>query len=228
MSFDYQRVTRIAKTVPDNENIFPDSTRPQDIISYCARVSNPDNQLNFDTADKLIRYLINHAHWSPFEMVNVVLCVTTTRDIGRQILRHGFRFQEFSGRYAEYDDAYEFYREARLQDPKNRQKSIRVDDPILQQKWNRRQKRLRDRAYRDYRWALRNGIAKECARVVLPEGLTISQMYINGDLRRWMHYCLVRRDTNTSQNEHVDIADKAWAILCEEFSFLKEMGKIEL
>lgn len=225
--FEYQKVVKIAKTVPDNENIFPDSTRSEDIISYCARVSNPDNQLNFDTADKLIRYLIREAHWSPFEMVNVVLGVTTTRDIGRQMLRHGFKFQEFSGRYAEYDDSFEFYREARLKDPTNRQKSIRVDDPVLQGRWNKKQKRIRGRAYRDYRWALRKGMAKECARVLLPEGLTLSTMYVNGDLRRWMHYCLVRRGNGT-QEEHIDIANKAWEILTNEFSFLREMGRIEV
>lgn len=180
-------------------------------IAYVARVSNPSNQNNHLTADKLLRYLAKHAHWSPFEMVNVVMEINTTRDIGRQILRHrSFSFQEFSQRYADPTGDLGFrHREARLQDTSNRQNSIETDDQELALKWLRKQDSVLDVASEAYEWAINNGVAKEQARAVLPEGLTNSRMYMNGTLRSWIHYCQLRMKEGT-QKEHREIATMAW------------------
>ena len=179
----------------------------QELIAYCARVSNPSNQLNTDTSEKLIRYLVKHQHWSPLEMVSACIEITTTRDIARQILRHrSFSFQEFSQRYADPTRDLSFVtREARLQDPKNRQNSVEVDDTQLQNEWFRAQQRVIYAAKREYKWAIANGIAKEQARAVLPEGLIESRIYMNGTLRSWVHYCELR-SKNGTQKEHMEIA----------------------
>jgi thymidylate synthase (FAD) len=190
----------------------------EDMIVYMARVSNPSNQSMIRGDEKLIRYLIKNQHWSPFEMVNVVMEINTTRDIARQILRHrSFAFQEFSQRYADptKDLGFEL-REARLQDTKNRQNSIETDDRELQDKWNLMQQTLINNAEHAYNWAIDNGIAKEQARVVLPEGNTQSRMYMNGTLRSWIHYCELRR-SNGTQKEHMEIAEECWKIIAEKF-----------
>ena len=174
-------------------------------IAYVARVSNPANQNNNDNAEKLVRYLIKHQHWSPLEMVNVCLEIETTRDIARQILRHrSFTFQEFSQRYAVADLGFE-YKEARLQDVKNRQNSIKNDDEQLNEVWLKFQKDVILEATKTYQWAINNGIAKEQARAVLPEGVTVSRLYMNGTLRSWVHYIQLR-SANGTQKEHQDIA----------------------
>ena len=174
-------------------------------IAYVARVSNPANQNNNDNAEKLVRYLIKHQHWSPLEMVNVCLEIETTRDIARQILRHrSFSFQEFSQRYAVADLGFE-YKEARLQDVKNRQNSIKNNDEQLNEVWLKFQKDVILEATKTYQWAINNGIAKEQARAVLPEGITVSRLYMNGTLRSWVHYIQLR-SANGTQKEHQDIA----------------------
>ena len=174
-------------------------------VAYVARVSNPANQNNNDNAEKLVRYLIKHQHWSPLEMVNVCLEIETTRDIARQILRHrSFSFQEFSQRYAVADLGFE-YKEARLQDVKNRQNSIKNNDEQLNEVWLKFQKDVILEATKTYQWAINNGIAKEQARAVLPEGVTVSRLYMNGTLRSWVHYIQLR-SANGTQKEHQDIA----------------------
>ena len=182
-------------------------TDAQELIAYCARVSNPSNQLNSETSEKLIRYLVRHAHWSPLEMVSACVEITTTRDIARQILRHrSFSFQEFSQRYADPTKDLKFVtREARLQDPKNRQNSVEVEDQLLQNEWYRSQQRVIYAAQREYEWAIKNGIAKEQARAVLPEGLIESRLYMNGTLRSWIHF-IELRSGNGTQKEHQLIA----------------------
>jgi thymidylate synthase (FAD) len=188
-------------------------------IAYMARVSNPDNQDNPEYS-KLIGYLMKHKHWSPFEMVNACLEITTTRDIARQILRHrSFSFQEFSQRYA-VADGYE-YAEARLQDDKNRQNSIEVEDRELQRYWNELQIDVLVQAKRSYEAALQAGIAKEVARKVLPEGITTSKMYMNGTLRSWLHYISVRTDPST-QKEHRVVAEQCKELLAKEFPKVME------
>ena len=178
----------------------------QELVAYTARVSNPDNQDNAETADKLLKYLIKHKHWSPFEMVNICLEIKTTRDIARQILRHrSFSFQEFSQRYAVAQDFT--LREARMQDYKNRQNSIENADMDLQKTWERKQQGVIDEAKLAYQWALDKGIAKEQARAVLPEGNTMSTLYVNGTLRSWIHYIELRKDAGT-QKEHRVVAEK--------------------
>ena len=176
-----------------------------DIVSYCARVSNPANQNNTDTNEKLVRYLMKHNHWSPFEMVSICLEIETTRDIARQILRHrSFSFQEFSQRYAIADLGFE-WKDARLQDTKNRQNSIETDDEKLQNDWVMKQRMLVEASKDAYDWAIKNGIAKEQARAVLPEGNTVTRMYMNGTLRSWIHYIQLRSGNGT-QKEHRDVA----------------------
>ena len=190
----------------------------EDMIVYMARVSNPSNQSMTRGDEKLIRYLIKNQHWSPFEMVNVVMEINTTRDIARQILRHrSFAFQEFSQRYADptKDLGFEL-REARLQDTTNRQNSIETDDKELQDKWNLMQQTLINNAEHAYNWAIDNGIAKEQARAVLPEGNTQSRMYMNGTLRSWIHYCELRR-SNGTQKEHMEVANDCWKIISDKF-----------
>jgi thymidylate synthase (FAD) len=178
-----------------------------DQIAYCARVSNPSNQNNTETSEKLVRYLIKNQHWSPLEMVSVCLEIETTRDIARQILRHrSFSFQEFSQRYADPTKDLDFVtREARLQDNKNRQNSIDVEDNLLQNEWYRAQQRVIYAAQREYAWAIENGIAKEQARAVLPEGIMGSRLYMNGTMRSWVHYIQLR-SANGTQKEHREVA----------------------
>ena len=185
----------------------------QELIAFCARVSNPSNQLNSETSEKLINYLIKNYHWSPLEMVNVCLEIETTRDIARQILRHrSFSFQEFSQRYANPTEDLDFViREARLQDNKNRQNSIENENSELEIEWANKQKKVIENAISTYEWAIQNGIAKEQARVVLPEGNTVSRLYMNGTLRNWIHYIQLRASHGT-QKEHIEIA-KACALV---------------
>ena len=179
----------------------------QELIAFCARVSNPSNQFNNDTSEKLIRYLVRHQHWSPLEMVSACMEITTTRDIARQILRHrSFSFQEFSQRYADPTKDLEFVtRSGRLQDPKNRQNSIEHADHLLENEWYRAQQRVIYAAQREYEWAIKNGIAKEQARAVLPEGLIQSRLYMNGTLRSWIHFIQLRSGNGT-QLEHQAVA----------------------
>jgi thymidylate synthase (FAD) len=184
----------------------------QELIAYCARVSNPSNQFNTDTSEKLIRYLVKHAHWSPLEMVSACMEITTTRDIARQILRHrSFSFQEFSQRYADPTKDLNFVtREARFQDLKNRQNSVEIDKDnndqrLLDIEWYRAQQRVIYAARREYEWAIANGIAKEQARAVLPEGLIESRLYMNGTLRSWIHF-IELRSANGTQKEHMEVA----------------------
>lgn len=189
-----------------------------DIVAFCARVSNPSNQMNTQNTGRLIKYLANNKHWSPFEMVNVCLEIETTRDIGRQILRHrSMSFQEFSQRYANPLEDLKFeLREARLQDTKNRQNSIDIDDPQLQEEWNKKQQEVIDKATEAYTWAIEKGIAKEQARCVLPEGNTVSRLYVNGTLRSWIHYCELRSENGT-QKEHAEIAKACAKIIADVF-----------
>jgi thymidylate synthase (FAD) len=195
-------------------------TNAESLVAFCARVSNPSNQMNELTAQKLVQYLIKHKHWSPFEMVSVTVEIETTRDIARQILRHrSFSFQEFSQRYADPTGDLGFsHREARLQDTKNRQNSIELspDDRKIAERWEQEQKFLLDKTRLAYDWAIRNGIAKEQARAVLPEGLTNSRLYMAGTLRSWIHYCQLRCGPET-QKEHREVAQDCWDILLKEF-----------
>jgi len=198
----------------------------QDLIAYCARVSNPSNQMNTETSAKLIKYLVKHAHWSPLEMVNACLEIETTRDIAHQIVRHrSFSFQEFSQRYANPEDMADTFqtREARLQDAKNRQNSIEIDiDSELHDEWNRVQQGVIDKAKEAYDWAIRNGIAKEQARVVLPEGCTKTRLYMNGTLRSWIHY-IELRSANGTQKEHMDIAKECALVIAKIFPLMSEL-----
>jgi len=193
----------------------------QELIAYCARVSNPSNQYNTETSEKLINYLIKHQHWSPLEMVSACLEIETTRDIARQILRHrSFSFQEFSQRYADPTKDLDFVlREARLQDPKNRQNSIVTDDEELQKKWNKYQQNVINEARMAYQWAIENGIAKEQARSVLPEGNTISRLYMNGTLRSWVHFIQLR-SANGTQLEHQIIAKECACVIAAVFPMI--------
>lgn len=200
----------------------------QDLVAYCARVSNPSNQLNMETGEKLIRYLIKHKHWSPLEMASACLEITTTRDIARQILRHrSFSFQEFSQRYADPTKDLDFeIREARLQDLKNRQNSIPIDlkeaeARELNKLWVEKQQELIRLAKETYTWAVNNGIAKEQARAVLPEGNTVSRMYMNGTLRSWVHY-IELRSANGTQLEHIEIAKACAKVIVEAFPMIEE------
>ena len=205
----------------------------QELIAYCARVSNPSNQLNTETSDKLIRYLVKHQHWSPLEMVSACIEITTTRDIARQILRHrSFSFQEFSQRYAdptaELDKAF-VLREARFQDTKNRQNSVDFDmadeaQKLLAYEWERAQKRVLYAVKKEYKWAIDNGIAKEQARAVLPEGLTVSRMYMNGTLRSWIHYMELRA-SNGTQKEHREIAVACARAIAAIFPMAQDLVK---
>ena len=200
----------------------------QDLIAFCARVSNPSNQFNMETSEKLIRYLIKHKHWSPLEMVSACMEITTTRDIARQILRHrSFSFQEFSQRYADPTKDLSFVvREARLQDEKNRQNSVELEPTIgnamLQDEWRDRQLELIKLARETYEWAVNKGIAKEQARAVLPEGNTVSKMYMNGTLRSWVHF-IELRSGNGTQKEHREIALECAKVISEIFPIVKDL-----
>jgi len=199
-------------------------TDVQELVAFCARVSNPSNQLNTETSERLIRYLIQNQHWSPLEMVSACLEITTTRDIARQILRHrSFSFQEFSQRYADPTRDLNFVtREARLQDEKNRQNSVTVDDPLLQNEWYRAQQRVIYAAKREYEWAIANGIAKEQARAVLPEGLTESRLYVSGTLRSWLHFVELR-SANGTQREHQLVAQACAAVIAKIFPMASDL-----
>jgi thymidylate synthase (FAD) len=200
-------VKLVSYSQPTQEFLLQGIGDAQDLIAFCARVSNPSNQFNTETSTKLINYLIQHKHWSPLEMVSACLEITTTRDIARQILRHrSFSFQEFSQRYADPTKDLNFVtREARLQDPKNRQNSVETNDQDLQETWMARQRFVIEAAKQAYTWAIENGIAKEQARAVLPEGLTESRMYMNGTLRSWIHFIELRSGHGT-QKEHMEVA----------------------
>lgn len=215
------KIIAITQPLIDNEN----GTRmtPDEFVAYCARVSNPSNQMNSLTAPKLLSYCAKHKHWSVFETVDVVISIETTRDIARQILRHrSFSFQEFSQRYSDPTKDLGFVtREARLQDTKNRQNSIETDDKELQEDWLILQLKLTKIVKDTYDWAVSNGIAKEQARAVLPEGLTTSRMYMKGSLRSWIHYCQLRMGPET-QKEHREIATDAWYLITNEFPSLKD------
>jgi len=189
----------------------------QDLIAYCARVSNPSNQANTKTTAKLLDYLIKHKHWSPFEMASACIEIETTRDIARQLLRHrSFSFQEFSQRYADIRDLDDNFviREARLQDVTNRQNSVKTDDVILMSQWVNKQKELIDHAKEVYNWAIDAGIAKEQARAVLPEGNTVSKLYVNGTIRSWIHY-IELRSANGTQQEHMELAREVAAAISQ-------------
>lgn len=213
------KVQLISYSQPDQ--YFVENTT--ELIAFCARVSNPSNQNNTDTSEKLIRYLVKHKHWSPLEMVSMCLEIVTTRDIARQILRHrSFSFQEFSQRYADPTKELDFVlREARLQDPKNRQNSIECDNPALQAFWETQQNRVLDAAKGAYDWAIQNGIAKEQARAVLPEGLTESRLYMNGTLRSWIHF-IELRSANGTQKEHQLIAKECAKVIASVFPMASE------
>ena len=219
-SFAYQKVNAVGVTKSLIEGI----ETAEDLIAYQARVSNPTNQMNTQTAGKLLKYCFNNAHFSVFETVNIQFEIITTRDIARQILRHrSAAFQEFSNRYADPTEDLGFVtREARLQDTKNRQNSIETSDYQFMAFWEQYQKKVQDTAIEAYRWGIEHGIAKEQARAVLPEGMILSRMYMNCTLRTVIHYCDVRMHEST-QKEHRDVAVKMWRETVKHFPFLKEM-----
>lgn len=196
-----------------------------DLVAYCARVSNPTNQMNATTSEKLIKYLMKHKHWSPLEMVDVTMEIETTRDIARQMLRHrSFSFQEFSQRYADvssFGDMFE-YCETRLQDVKNRQNSVETEDQAIKDMWDSYQKKVMRVSQEAYTWAINRGIAKEVARKVLPEGLTKSRMYMKGSLRSWIHYLEVRGEDSGTQKEHMEVAKEIAKVIVELFPLNKE------
>jgi len=202
----------------------------QDVVGYCARVSNPANQQNTETNERLLRYLMKNQHWSPFEMVSICLEIETTRDIARQILRHrSFSFQEFSQRYAVADLGFDT-REARLQDLKNRQNSLplpildedKEESPVLKTEWENRQREIQQQVKETYDWAIQKGIAKEQARCVLPEGMTISRMYMNGTLRSWIHYIQLRSGNGT-QKEHREVALACAQVISTIYPLIQEL-----
>lgn len=217
------KIKLVSYSQPSKEMINDGIEDCQDLISFCARVSNPTNQLNTATSEKLIRYLIKNSHWSPMELVNVCLEIETTRDIARQMLRHrSFSFQEFSQRYADPTKDLDFVlREARLQDAKNRQNSIETDNLALQAFWQTQQKKVIAAAGSAYEWAIANGIAKEQARAVLPEGLTVSRLYMNGTLRSWVHFIQLR-SANGTQKEHQLIAKECATVIAKVFPMANE------
>lgn len=216
------KVKLISHTQPTAELVENGIGNIQELVAFCARVSNPQNQYNTDTSDKLIGYLCKHKHWSPMETVSACLEIETTRDIARQILRHrSFSFQEFSQRYADPTKELEFvYRDARLQDTKNRQNSIDTDDRELKRLWQEQQQFIIRAAHSAYDWAIVNGIAKEQARAVLPEGLTVSRLYMNGTIRSWIHY-IELRSANGTQKEHMDIAKACAVEIAKVFPMIK-------
>lgn len=196
----------------------------QELIAYCARVSNPANQFNTETSEKLIRYLVKHQHWSPLEMVSACCEITTTRDIARQILRHrSFSFQEFSQRYADPTQDLSFVlRESRLQDPKNRQNSLEHLDSALESQWQKVQSDIIEKTRSAYEWAISHGIAKEQARAVLPEGLTVSRLYMNGTLRSWAHFIQLR-SANGTQLEHQLVAKACAKVIAQVFPMVDKI-----
>jgi len=214
------RLIGYTQVSPDvNENL----NTVQDLVAYCAKVSNPQGQHNMESSERLLTYLIKHKHWSPFEMASATIEVETTRDIARQFLRHrSFSFQEFSQRYADPESMDKSFvvREARLQDPKNRQNSIAVDDDNLQMQWDALQWELIRQARQTYDWAISKGIAKEQARAVLPEGNTVSKLYANGTIRSWIHYVELR-SANGTQKEHMDLAVEIGKAISEIFPMMR-------
>lgn len=223
------KVKLISYSQPSQEVLEEGLKDAQDLVAFCARVSNPSNQMNTETSEKLIKYLIKHKHWSPMEMVSVCLEIETTRDIGRQLLRHrSFSFQEFSQRYADPTKDLSFVvREARLQDTKNRQNSVALDMTNDDQRriayqWEQGQLNLTKQAQDLYTWAISKGIAKEQARAVLPEGLTMSRLYVNGPLRSWIHYIEVRADEST-QLEHREIAIECARVIAKVFPLISDL-----
>jgi thymidylate synthase (FAD) len=216
-------VKLISHSTPSAEMLGEGLVDAQDLIAFCARVSNPNNQFNKETNAKLIKYLIKYKHWSPLEMVSATLEIETTRDIARQILRHrSFSFQEFSQRYADPTKDLTFMlRETRLQDPKNRQNSIKVDDSRLASMWRMQQEKVIYAAKEAYQFAINNNIAKEQARVVLPEGNTMSRMYMNGTLRSWVHY-IDLRSSNGTQLEHIEVAEACAREIAKIFPLMEE------
>ena len=221
------RVKLISYSKPSREMYDEGLLDVQELVAFCARVSNPSNQFNTETSEKLIKYLIKHQHWSPLEMVSACLEIETTRDIARQILRHrSFSFQEFSQRYADPTKDLSFVlREARLQDTKNRQNSVENTNLALAAWWEERQKRVIKEAEEAYAWAIDNGIAKEQARAVLPEGLTVSRLYMNGTLRSWIHF-IELRSANGTQKEHQEVARQCAKVIAEVFPLAKELVKL--
>jgi thymidylate synthase (FAD) len=219
-------VRMISYSKPSEEMFQEGLIDVQELVAFCARVSNPSNQFNTETSEKLIKYLIKHQHWSPLEMVSACLEIETTRDIARQILRHrSFSFQEFSQRYADPTKDLSFVlREARLQDTKNRQNSVENTNLALATWWEERQKRVIREAEEAYAWAIDNGIAKEQARAVLPEGLTVSRLYMNGTLRSWIHF-IELRSANGTQKEHQEVARQCAKVIAEVFPLAKELIK---
>jgi len=213
------QVRLISYTKPSRELIEEGLYDVQELVAYCARVSNPANQFNTETSEKLIGYLIKHAHWSPLEMANACIEIDTTRDIAHQIVRHrSFSFQEFSQRYAnvgELGDMFTF-REARLQDAKNRQNSVETEDSELKREWMIQQRKVIEAAESAYKWAIDNGVAKEQARAVLPEGLTKTRVYMNGTIRSWIHYIQLRA-ANGTQKEHMEIAKACAKVIADIF-----------
>ena len=223
------QVRLLSYSQPTTEFFDQGITDAQELIAYCARVSNPSNQLNTETSEKLIRYLIKHQHWSPLEMVSACIEITTTRDIARQILRHrSFAFQEFSQRYADPTKDLNFVlREARLQDPKNRQNSVEVvqDTPesrMLAMEWERAQQRVLYAVKEAYQWAIDHGIAKEQARAVLPEGMMESRLYMNGTLRSWVHF-IELRSANGTQKEHQEVAKACASVIASVFPLASDL-----
>ena len=217
------KVNLISHSQSDGSYII-DSASAIELVAFCARVSNPDNQMNSETSEKLIKYLMKHKHWSPLEMVSVCLEIETTRDIARQILRHrSFSFQEFSQRYADPTKDLDFeVREARMQDPKNRQNSIPTDDFSIKHQWEEMQKDIIRASRHAYTWAIEKGIAKEQARAVLPEGNTVSRLYANGTLRSWVHY-IELRGANGTQLEHIEIAKEVAKVISKIFPLANEV-----
>jgi thymidylate synthase (FAD) len=215
------KVSLVSSSQPSTELVAQGIVNAQELVAYCARVSNPANQTNTDTSEKLIRYLIRHKHWSPLEMVSACLEIETTRDIARQILRHrSFSFQEFSQRYAVAELGQEL-KEARLQDTKNRQNSIDTTEAVLVSTWKLKQQRVIETSNEVYQWALANGIAKEQARAVLPEGITTSRLYMQGTLRSWLHYIELRSGPET-QKEHREVAQACAGALESIFPMVSE------
>lgn len=221
------KVKLVGFTQPTDEFVSNDVKDVQEMIAFCARVSNPTAQINNATAEKLINYLITHQHWSPLEMAHATMEIETTRDIARQILRHrSFSFQEFSQRYADPTGDLGFViREARLQDTKNRQNSIDTDDDSLQDQWAQMQERVIEESKLAYQWAIDNGIAKEQARAVLPEGNTVSTMYMAGSIRSWIHYIQLRAENGT-QKEHMEIAVECAKAISQIFPMAKTLTKV--
>ena len=217
------KVKLISYSKPSTEMYGEGLMDVQELVAFCARVSNPSNQFNTETSEKLIKYLVKNKHWSPLEMVSACLEIETTRDIARQILRHrSFSFQEFSQRYADPTKDLSFVlREARLQDEKNRQNSIETDNLALQAFWETQQKRVLEVVTAAYDWAIQNGIAKEQARAVLPEGLTVSRLYMNGTLRSWIHF-IELRSANGTQKEHQLVALECAKVIAEVFPLANE------